>query len=135
MASTPAIDKASSKVSALRAIVVAEVDAAMRQAQRNCAEFASMPNHLVAACMWLAASGEFEASEGERYFGITPEYCRGYLASLTPDQRMQEVSAGHRVLFEGDAPLAGSRTGSFDGEIVSPSTAAEIRQLGMRRAA
>ena len=123
------------EVAAIRAIVVAEVDAAMRQAQRNCAEFASMPNHLVSACMWLAANGEFEASEGERYFGITPEYCRGYLAKLTPDQRMQEVSAGHRALFEGDAPLAGSRSSSFDGEIVSPSTAAEIRQLGMKRAA
>ena len=125
-----AFAKITPEVSSLRSIVAAEVDAAMRQAQRGCAEFASMPNHLVAACMWLAANGEFEASEGERYFGITPEYCRGYLAKLTPDQRMQEVSAGHRALFEGDAPLAGSRTSTFDGQIVSPATAHELRGPG-----
>ena len=101
-----AVQPISIDLAAIRAIVVAELDQAMRNAQRLASPDVSMPPSLLAACMWLADRQEFAATEAEEYFGWTPAKCLRFLYGLSPEARAEEIARGHRVLFEGNSRRA-----------------------------
>ena len=58
---------------------------------------------------------------------------KGYPAASA--ETVERIAQAAAILDRGTKHFVAERSSSFDGEIVSPSTAAEIRQLGMKRAA
>jgi len=89
-------------LAAIRAALCDRIDAEAIRQQRRATPEVSMPSSLLAACLWLADRGWEEApSPGEIFFAWGPKAYRRYLDRLLPEQRAQEVQAGHRVIFEG----------------------------------
>lgn len=91
---------------AIRAALTDRLNQAMIKAQRGCVENASMPNCLVAACMYAASiDPTVEPTLAECYFGWTPETCARFLDRLTPEQRAAEIEEGRAALFDGADPI------------------------------
>lgn len=89
-------------LAAIRAALCDRIDDEAVRQQRLATPEVSMPSSLLAAGLWLADKGWQEApSPGEIFFAWGPAAYRRYLDRLSPEQRTQEVSAGHRVIFEG----------------------------------
>ena len=106
-------------LAAIRAALCDRIDAEAVRQQRLATPEVLMPSSLLAAGLWLADQGWQEMpSPGETFFAWGPTAYRRYLDRLTPEQRAQEIEAGHRVIFEGRGnrpPLIQRFTGQFDG--------------------
>lgn len=89
-------------LAAIRAALCDRIDAEAIRQQRLATPEVSLPSGLLAVGLWLADKGWEEApSPGEIFFAWGPAAYRRYLDRLTPDQRISEVEAGRRVVFEG----------------------------------
>ena len=89
-------------LAAIRAALCDRVDAEAIRQQRRATPEVSMPSSLLAASLWLADQGWDEPPcAGETFFAWGPAAYRRYLDRLTSEQRMAEVEAGRRVIFEG----------------------------------
>lgn len=89
-------------LAAIRAALCDRIDAEALRQQRLATPDVSLPSSLLAAGLWLADKGWEEApSPGELFFAWGPTAYRRYLDRLLPEQRVREVQAGRRFIFEG----------------------------------
>ena len=109
-------------LAAIRAALCDRIDAEAIRQQRLATAEVSLPSSLLSAGLWLADNGWEEApSPGETFFAWSPAAYRRYLDRLSPEQRLQEVEAGRRVIFEGRGhrpPLVAHFAESADGGFV-----------------
>lgn len=106
-------------LAAIRAALCDRIDTEAIRQQRLATPDVSLPSSLLAAGLWLADKGLEEVpSPGETFFAWGPAAYRRYLDRLSPGQRVQEIEAGRRVIFEGRghrAPLMAHFTDLAEG--------------------